>query len=327
MNTNNDNYHNEIITAKTNDEMHVMRRIGDVMQKMWKHDFFKKITGDFKRFTYSDIDDFVGLFLHKHNVLSLKNFVIDGKKFPKHCCVSMKRIIAHGEATDLSLLNGLLRVDVVGFKSGVYVDNARTFLIGNCSEEQKKLLAINKSLIAFLVNVLTVEHSVLDVSIFIDKFLQHYDDCYVVPGLLGHAIGEVLHQKPSIPFSLKNMLQFKRLGVRYRFTHQSAVCIEPVLSNYRIEHIDSIGNNYYPTVVKHNDEYCFVDYSNNVVLKHQTDDLQMKYPQIAKRMKTDCNVDVSTRHMVNCDNILFTHLENTFVMTKNGLKTLTGDIV
>lgn len=66
--------------------------------------------------------------------------------YPASSCVSVNEVVVHGIPSDRVILDGdIVSVDIVAEKNGYHGDAARTFLIGEVSEEKKKLVKLRKS--------------------------------------------------------------------------------------------------------------------------------------------------------------------------------------
>ena len=66
--------------------------------------------------------------------------------FPAATCISVNEEVVHGIPNDRVLENGdICGVDIGVLKDGYYADAARTFTVGEISEETKKLLSVTRA--------------------------------------------------------------------------------------------------------------------------------------------------------------------------------------
>ena len=66
--------------------------------------------------------------------------------FPASACVSVNDVVVHGiPSDDIILVDGdIVSVDITAEKNGFNGDAARTFLIGNVSEEKRRLVKVTE---------------------------------------------------------------------------------------------------------------------------------------------------------------------------------------
>ena len=65
--------------------------------------------------------------------------------YPASSCVSVNEVVVHGIPSDRVILDGdIVSVDIVAEKNGFHGDAARTYLIGNVSEEKRKLVKVTE---------------------------------------------------------------------------------------------------------------------------------------------------------------------------------------
>ena len=74
--------------------------------------------------------------------------------YPASSCVSVNEVVVHGIPGDRVLLDGdIVSVDITAEKNGFHGDAARTFLIGNVSEEKRRLVKVRVCRRAFLCSI------------------------------------------------------------------------------------------------------------------------------------------------------------------------------
>ena len=89
-------------------------------------------------------------------------------------------------------------------KNNFYGDHAYTFPVGEIKDELKQLLEVTKEALYRGINKLNVGNRIGDVSNEIQSFTESFG-YGVVRELVGHGLGETMHEEPDIPnFGEKN---------------------------------------------------------------------------------------------------------------------------
>lgn len=119
--------------------------------------------------------------------------------FPYALCCSVNEEVVHGFPTDRILSEG----DIVSFDFGVvykgfYGDSARTFGVGQITDEVQKLLTVTKSSLLKGIEHAVVGNNLYDVSAAIQQEVET-NGFGVVKRFVGHGIGKNLHEKPEVP--------------------------------------------------------------------------------------------------------------------------------
>ena len=134
----------------------------------------------------------------KHDILTIKNFVIDGYLVDDICHISQKNQVVHGNGDSDLIEEGILKIDLVGYKEGVFGDAARSYIIGNISEQKKNLVETSKKAFFDVLNFVKTG----DYFYKIPKLIQNRitkNKFFTSELLGGHGIGEKLHEEPFIP--------------------------------------------------------------------------------------------------------------------------------
>ncbi|MCI8992495.1 MAG: methionyl aminopeptidase [Eubacterium sp.] len=124
--------------------------------------------------------------------------------YPKSVCTSVNEQVCHGipSRNDILKDGDIINVDVSTNKNGYFSDSSRMFLIGEVSEEKKKLVQITKECVelglkevkpwGFLGDVGSVVHD--------HAFENGYT---VVREIGGHGIGLAFHEEPWVGYNTK----------------------------------------------------------------------------------------------------------------------------
>lgn len=119
--------------------------------------------------------------------------------YPAATCISVEDQVVHGIPGTRVLKEGeIVSVDIGVELNGYYGDSARTFMIGNVSEEKQRLMrATNESLYLGIERAIE-SNRIHDISFAIQNHVER-NGFSVVRDLVGHGIGRELHEPPRMP--------------------------------------------------------------------------------------------------------------------------------
>ena len=92
----------------------------------------------------------------------------------------------------------MLSVDVGAVKNGYYGDAAKSFAIGEISDEKKKLMEVTEEALRLGIKNAIAGNHVEDISQAIQDYVEE-NGFSVVRDLVGHGIGTKLHEDPAVP--------------------------------------------------------------------------------------------------------------------------------
>ncbi len=119
--------------------------------------------------------------------------------FPKSICTSVNEVICHGIPDSRPLLDGdSVNIDVTVYYNGMFGDCSTTVLIGNVSEENKKLIDVTEEALMKGISVVKPGAKVSDIGKAIEKIIDEHGYS-IVTTYGGHGIGEVFHTKLHVP--------------------------------------------------------------------------------------------------------------------------------
>lgn len=114
-------------------------------------------------------------------------------------CVSTNDQVVHGIPTDYILKKGdLIGLDCGVFYRGFFTDMAETVLIGDKNQEIDKFLIIGKKALADAIKQAKDGNRIGHISKTIQDIVEG-NGYSVVKCLVGHGVGEKLHEDPEIP--------------------------------------------------------------------------------------------------------------------------------
>ncbi|RDY28384.1 methionyl aminopeptidase [Romboutsia weinsteinii] len=119
--------------------------------------------------------------------------------FPKSVCTSINNEICHGiPSSDIVLKDGdIVNVDVSTIYNGYYSDASRMFMLGNVSQEAKRLVEVTKECLYKGIEAVKPWGHLGDIGAAIQKHAE--DNGYsVVQDFGGHGIGLQFHEDPFV---------------------------------------------------------------------------------------------------------------------------------
>lgn len=119
--------------------------------------------------------------------------------FPSTLCVSIEDAVVHGIPGEIELEEGqIVGIDCGAELNGFYGDHAKTFAVGNISEEKKNLMTITEESLYKGIEKATPGNTVGDIGYAVQTHAES-NGYSVVRELVGHGIGASLHEEPQVP--------------------------------------------------------------------------------------------------------------------------------
>ena len=177
--------------------------------------------------------------------------------YPAGICASVNEVVVHGIPSDTQYLRegDIISIDLCAYKSGFHGDGARTFAVGEISEEKKKLIRVTEECFWKAVKDLRAGTPLYDIGAAVQAHAEA-NGFSVVREFVGHGIGREMHEDPSVP-------NFGKRGTGVRLKAGTVVCIEPmILAGGRHVHVLEDGW----TAVT-DDKMPAAHYENTVVIR------------------------------------------------------------
>ncbi len=144
--------------------------------------------------------------------------------YPSTLCVSVNEEIVHGIPGDRRLVEGdIVGVDCGTNFKGFFGDSARTFAVGEISEEARNLLDVTQESLYLGIKKVKVGNRVSDISSSIQEFVEGHGFS-VVREFVGHGIGQSLHEEPQVP-------NYGQPGRGPRLLEGMVLAIEPMVNS------------------------------------------------------------------------------------------------
>ena len=143
--------------------------------------------------------------------------------FPNTLCMSPNAQVVHGIPNKNPLLEGdVISVDCGVLKNGFYGDHAYSFEIGEVAPNVKQLLKVTKESLYIGIREFKAGNRVEDVGSAIQKYCEERGYS-VVRELVGHGLGEKMHEDPEMP-------NYGKRGRGKLFVEGMVVAIEPMIN-------------------------------------------------------------------------------------------------
>ena len=119
--------------------------------------------------------------------------------FPSTLCISIEDEVVHGIPSKRKLKTGdIVGIDVGSIFDDFYGDHAKTFCVGEVSDNKKKLINITKECLMLGIDEVGPNKYVGDIGHAVQKHAEN-NNFSIVRELVGHGIGRKLHEEPQIP--------------------------------------------------------------------------------------------------------------------------------
>lgn len=215
------------VTIKSEHEIELMREAGRLLAIM--HEELRKeikpgiSTWDINRIGETIIRDFG----------CIPNF-LNYNGYPASICTSVNNEVVHGIPSKNRILQDgdIISLDCGLIYKGYHSDAARTWGVGEISEEAQRLIDVTKQSFFEGIKFAKEGNHLYEIS----KAIQDYAEGFgysIVRDLVGHGIGTQLHEDPQIP-------NFKPVGRGLKLRVGMTLAIEPMINQgvYDVDWLD-----------------------------------------------------------------------------------------
>ena len=143
--------------------------------------------------------------------------------FPNSLCISVNAQVVHGIPGKYELKDGdIVSVDCGVIKNKFFGDSAYTFAIGEVKPEILNLLKITKESLYKAIEVSIVGKRLGDIGEAVQDYAEK-NGFSVVRELVGHGIGQNLHESPEVP-------NYGKRGTGLKLQEGLVIAIEPMIN-------------------------------------------------------------------------------------------------
>lgn len=210
------------VTIKSEREIELMREAGRILATV--HEELKKMIQP--GVSTLDIDKKADELIRSYDCIpSFLNY----NGFPASVCVSINEQVVHGIPNkNIFLKEGdIVSLDAGVIYKGYQSDAARTWAVGEVSEEAKKLIKVTQESFYEGIKFAKAGNHLHEISAAIQDYVESFGFS-VVRDLVGHGIGTEMHEEPQIP----NFRQ-KRRGIKLE--PGMTLAIEPMVNAGRYD--------------------------------------------------------------------------------------------
>lgn len=147
-----------------------------------------------------------------------------GGPFPGSVCTSVNDVVVHGVPREDDILKegDIISVDCGTLLNGYNGDSCYTFMVGEVSEETKRLLRTTKEALYKGIEEAVAGHRVGDISHAVQSHCeaQGYG---IVREFVGHGIGREMHEDPQVP-------NYGSRGKGKQLRNGLCIAIEPMIT-------------------------------------------------------------------------------------------------
>ena len=143
--------------------------------------------------------------------------------FPSTLCISIEDAVVHGIPGDIKLKEGqIVGIDCGAELNGYYGDHAKTFSVGKISSEKKELMKITEESLYKGIEKAVPGNYVGDIGYAVQTHAES-NGFSVVRELVGHGIGQNLHEEPQVP-------NYGTPSQGYKLHAGMCIAIEPMIN-------------------------------------------------------------------------------------------------
>jgi len=191
-----------VITRKSPREIEKMRRAGRIVAEV-----LALVESELKAgVTTGHLDRLAERHIREAGAIpSFKGYLGGGRygkgprAFPASTCISIDSEVVHGIPGERTIRDGsLVSVDVGAILDGWHGDGARTFIVGDVTDDARELVDATRLAIMAGIGAAQAGSRVGDISAAVEDVGKEHGFGIVRP-FVGHGIGTDMHQEPQVP--------------------------------------------------------------------------------------------------------------------------------
>ena len=205
-----------MISIKSEREISLMKKAGNIVYRTHKYlePYIKPgiTTKELDKLAY----DFI---ISQDATPSFLNY----QGYPASICASVNEEVVHGIPSNRKLKNGdIIGIDIGACYQGYHGDSAWSYQVGSVSREKAYLLEHTEKALFEGLKQVKPGNRIGDISNAIETYAKEHN-LGVVRELVGHGVGNHLHEKPDIP-------NFGKKGTGPILKEGMTIAIEPMLN-------------------------------------------------------------------------------------------------
>ncbi|MGI6400759.1 MAG: type I methionyl aminopeptidase [Thermoguttaceae bacterium] len=212
-----------MIPLKTEKDILKMRKAGLLT---WSaHELVRRIIR--VGMTTAELDAEVEKLFERNYAVGMFKGVPGRVPFPAVTCISINEQIVHGIPGDRKIKDGdIVSVDLGCKIDGWCGDSAYSNLVGNVSEEAKKVVKVTRDTLWLAIDLLRTAKYWSEVAQKMAEHVRHAGFS-VVESFVGHGIGRTMHEAPQVPnFVYPEFVRYEDFQIKPGLT----IAIEPMVN-------------------------------------------------------------------------------------------------
>ncbi len=224
--------------------------------------------------TTLSIDEMIGKFIADHNAIpSFLNY----KGYPFNSCISVNDVVVHGFPGKDELKEGdIITVDIGVILNDWHGDHAYTFAIGDPGKEVTQLISVTKESLYKGIEKAVTGNRIGDIAFAIQEHTEKKHGYGVVRELVGHGLGQSLHEDPQVP-------NYGKRGTGPKLKDGLVLAIEPMI-NLGVKEVYTEEDGW---TVRTQDGKQSVHFEHDVCVRKGKADILSDYTGIEKAEKTN----------------------------------------
>lgn len=211
-----------MIPIKTPQEIELMKESGRIAASILREVKDRVAPG----VTTRELNDFAEKRIMEHGV---EPAFLGYQNFPAVLCTSVNDVIVHGVPSEEPLRQGdILGLDFGVIYKGWYSDTAVTVGVGRISPENYRLLRVTRKALRLGIKKTKPGNTVGDIGNTIQRFVEGQGFA-VVKTLVGHGVGQELHEEPRVPNFLPAVRHGGQRGKGPKLEEGMVIAIEPMV--------------------------------------------------------------------------------------------------
>ncbi len=234
--------------------------------------------------TTLELDVFIGQYIRDHKAIpSFLNY----NGYPFNSCISVNDVVVHGFPNKNELNEGdIITVDVGLILDGWHGDHAYTFAIGDPGVEALQLIKVTKEALYKGIEKAVAGNRMGDIAYAIQEHTEKKNGYGVVRELVGHGLGESLHEDPQVP-------NYGKRGTGVKLKEGMVLAIEPMI-NLGSREVYTESDQW---TVRTRDGKVSVHFEHDVAVRKNKADILSNYAPIEA-------AEAANPHLVVADNAL-----------------------
>jgi methionyl aminopeptidase len=262
-----------MIITKTNEQVELMRSSALLVSQT-----LTEVAKTLKPgITTLSLDTMIGAYIRdNHAIPSFLNY----NGYPFNSCISVNEVVVHGFPNKRELREGdIVSIDVGVILNQWHGDHAYTFAIGAPAIEVQQLIVVTKESLYKGIEKAVANNFTGDIGYAVSEHTEKKHGYGVVRELVGHGLGQKLHEDPQVP-------NYGKRGSGKKLKEGMTLAIEPMINLGRREvYTENDG-----WTVKTKDGKPSVHFEHDICVRKNKADILSNYEPIEEAEKMNLNL-------------------------------------